>query len=57
MKVKNTLEKEGVEIDNANIVFHPLDPIEIDSHTKIDYEQLLEKLDELDDVQEIYDNL
>lgn len=57
MKVKNALEKDGVEIDNANIIFHPLDPIEIDPHTKIDYENLLEKLDELDDVQEIYDNL
>jgi len=57
MKVKNTLEKNGVEIDNASIIFHPLDPIEIDSHTKTDYENLLEKLDELDDVQEIYDNL
>lgn len=57
MKVKNDLEKNGIEIDNANIIFHPLDPIEIDQHTKIDYENLLEKLDELDDVQEIYDNL
>ncbi|HLM83861.1 MAG TPA: YebC/PmpR family DNA-binding transcriptional regulator [Candidatus Bathyarchaeia archaeon] len=56
-KVKDALEKSGVEIDNANIIFHPLDPIEIDQDTKIDYETLLEKLDELDDVQEIYDNL
>lgn len=57
MKVKESLEAGGVAIDNANIIFHPLDPIEIDPHTKIDYENLLEKLDELDDVQEIYDNL
>lgn len=57
MKVKDNLEKEGIAIDNANIIFHPLDPIEIDQDTKIDYERLLEKLDELDDVQEIYDNL
>ena len=57
VKVKNALEKNGVEIDNANIIFHPLNPIEIDKHTKIDYENLLEKLDELDDMQEIYDNL
>lgn len=57
MKVKNSLEKDGMQIDNANIIFHPLDPIEIDPHTKIDYENFLEKLDELDDIQEIYDNL
>ncbi len=56
-RVKDTLEKDGVRIDNANIIFHPLDPIEIDQHTKMDYEKLLEQLDEQDDVQEIYDNL
>ena len=57
MKVKDALEKDGLQIENASIIFHPLDPIAIDEHTKIDYESLLEKLDELDDVQEIYDNL
>jgi YebC/PmpR family DNA-binding regulatory protein len=57
MEVKDALEKDGLQIENASIIFTPLDPIEIDLHTKIDYETLLEKLDELDDVQEIYDNL
>jgi len=57
MRVKDALEKSDVGIENASIVFHPLDPIKIDEHTKIDYASLLEKLDELDDVQEIYDNL
>lgn len=57
MRIKDALEKDGVKIDNANIIFHPLDPIEIDQHTRIDYEKLLENLDVLDDVQEIYDNL
>ena len=57
MRVRDILEQDSVQIDNANIIFHPLDPIEIDPHTKIDYENLLEKLDELDDVQDIYDNL
>jgi YebC/PmpR family DNA-binding regulatory protein len=56
-KVKEKLEKENIIIDNAGLIFHPIDPIEIDQHTKIDYENILEKLDELDDVQEIYDNL
>ena len=57
MKIKDALKKEGVKIDNANIIFHPLDPVEIDQHTRMDYEKLLQKLDEQDDVQEIYDNL
>jgi YebC/PmpR family DNA-binding regulatory protein len=57
MRIKDALEKSGVEVENAGLVFIPLDQITIDDHTKIDYETLLEKLDELDDVQEIYDNL
>ncbi|OGI25055.1 MAG: hypothetical protein A3J76_02370 [Candidatus Moranbacteria bacterium RBG_13_45_13] len=56
-KIKEVLEKENINIDNAGLIFTPLDPINIDSDTKFDYEKLLEKLDELDDVQEIYDNL
>ncbi len=56
-KVKDALEAGGIQIENANIIFHSLDPIEIDSDTKMDYENLLEALDELNDVQEIYDNL
>lgn len=56
-KVKEALEQKKIAVENANLIFTPLDPIEIDPHTKIDYENLLEKLDELDDVQEIYDNL
>lgn len=56
-KIKEALEKENINIDNAGLIFIPLDPIEIDSDTKFDYEKLLEKLDVLDDVQEIYDNL
>ena len=56
-KIKEMLEKEGAQIDNASVIFHPLDPVEVDSETKMDYEEILEKLDELDDVQEIYDNL
>jgi len=56
-KVKEALEKENISIENAGLVFTPLDPIEIDQDIKLDYERLLEKLDKLDDVQEIYDNL
>ena len=56
-EIKENLERKGIQIDNAGLIFMPLSPIKIDTETKIDYEKLLEKLDELDDVQEIYDNL
>lgn len=56
-EVKENLEQKGVQIDNAGLIFLPLSPVSISVEAKIDYEKLLEKLDELDDVQEVYDNL
>ncbi|NTV40758.1 MAG: YebC/PmpR family DNA-binding transcriptional regulator [Candidatus Moranbacteria bacterium] len=55
--VKENLEKAGLKIEGAELVYAPLQKIELDENSKIDYEKLLEKLDEHDDVQEIYDNL
>ena len=56
-EMKENLEQIGVQIDNAGLIFLPVSPVSISVEAKIDYEKLLEKLDELDDVQEIYDNL
>jgi YebC/PmpR family DNA-binding regulatory protein len=56
-KVKENLEKAGFQIEGAGLVYAPTQKIELDADAKIDYEKLLEKLDENDDVQEIYDNL
>lgn len=56
-KVKENLEKAGMQIEGAGLVYAPLQKIELSPEAKIDYENLLEKLDEHDDVQEIYDNL
>jgi YebC/PmpR family DNA-binding regulatory protein len=56
-EVKEDLEQKRIQINNAGLIFMPLSPISISIEAKIDYEKLLEKLDDLDDVQEIYDNL
>jgi len=56
-KVKENLEKAGMQVEGAGLVYAPLQKIELSPEAKIDYENLLEKLDEHDDVQEIYDNL
>lgn len=56
-KVRENLEKTELPIENAGLVFVPTQKASIDENSKIDYENLLESLDELDDVQEIYDNL
>ena len=56
-KVKENLEKAGLKIENAGLIYIPLQKTELDQKNKTNYENLLEKLDDNDDVQEIYDNL
>lgn len=56
-KVKSNLEKEGLKIDGADLIFIPKNAVDVDDNTRLDYEKLLEALDDLDDVDEIYDNL
>ncbi|MDZ7611780.1 MAG: YebC/PmpR family DNA-binding transcriptional regulator [Candidatus Moranbacteria bacterium] len=51
------LKDGGVEVKEMELVYLPENTIEIDENTKIDYENLLEKLDEQEDVVEIFDNL
>lgn len=56
-KVKENLEQQGIVIGSAGLVFAPLQKITIDEHARSSYEKLLEKFDEHQDVQEIFDNL
>jgi YebC/PmpR family DNA-binding regulatory protein len=56
-KVRGTLEEKNVKISEAGLVFIPKSTVAIDENTRIDYEKLLEALDDQDDVNEIYDNL
>lgn len=55
--VKENLEKEGLKINNAQPTFLATQKSEISQEDREKYEVLLEKLDENDDVVEIYDNL
>lgn len=56
-KVKEFLEKENLEVLSAEITFIATQKSEISQEDREKYEDLLEKLDENDDVVEIYDNL
>ena len=56
-KVKEALEKAGLKIEGAGLVYRSLQKTELDPTAKSAYENLWEKLDEHDDVQEIFDNL
>jgi len=55
--VKESLEKAGLAIEGAELVFVPVQKTQLDENSKVEYEKLLEKLDENEDVQEIFDNL
>lgn len=55
--VQNNLAEKGLKISEAGLVYIPKATVEIDEETRLDYEKLLEVLDDLDDVDEIYDNL
>ena len=56
-KVKENLEKTGMQASGAGLVYVPIQKTELDPSAKAAFENLWEKLDEHDDVQEIYDNL
>lgn len=55
--IKEKLEKEDFQIGNAGLVYVPTQKTNISEKDKENYEKLLEVLDNLDDVQEVYDNL
>jgi len=56
-KVKDALEKNRVKILEAGLDYLPKSTVELDENARLDYEKLLEALDDQDDVDEIYDNL
>jgi len=57
MNVKENLDKAGLEITNAEPTFIASQKSELSESEREKYDDLLEKLDENDDVVEIYDNL
>ncbi|EKE15976.1 MAG: hypothetical protein ACD_11C00057G0001 [uncultured bacterium] len=56
-KVKEALEEKGFTVESASLVFIPTQKTELASEFKTAYEDLLDKLDEHDDAQEVFDNL
>ena len=56
-KVRDNLEKLNLKIEGAQLAYAPLQKTTLSEDEKLDYEKLLELLDDQDDVQEIFDNL
>lgn len=55
-EVKDKLEKEGLDIDYAEIEYVPKETVKVDEETKTKIEKLFEDLDNLDDVNNFYTN-
>jgi len=55
--VQKNLSAAGLTIEDAGLVYAPLQKTTLSDDDRLDYEKLLETLDDQDDVQEIYDNL
>jgi YebC/PmpR family DNA-binding regulatory protein len=56
-KVKENLEKQNFVIEGAGLVYAPIQKITLGENDRLSYEKLLQALDGLEDVQEIYDNI
>ncbi|MFA5777360.1 MAG: YebC/PmpR family DNA-binding transcriptional regulator [Parcubacteria group bacterium] len=56
-EVKENIEKSGLNVESAGLIYVPTQKTSISEKDKESYEKLLEALDDLDDVQEIFDNL
>lgn len=56
-KIYKTLERQNLQVDNLKISHITNQLITIDKITKKGYDNLLVALDELDDIQEIFDNV
>lgn len=56
-QVRENLEKAGLKIEGAEITYLPSQKVSLSADQQLDYEKLLETLDDQDDVQEIFDNL
>jgi YebC/PmpR family DNA-binding regulatory protein len=55
--VQLALEEAGIEMEEANVIFDPNAPIELSQGEALQVMNLIEKIEDLDDVQNVYSNL
>ncbi len=56
-EAKKRLEEQGVQVESAELVYNPMSPAPVAADVRMRIEDLLEKLEELEDVQQVYTNL
>jgi len=57
MRIKTALEEKGLNVETAQLVMHPTTTVELESDKRAIVVDILDRLEALDDVQEVYSNL
>jgi YebC/PmpR family DNA-binding regulatory protein len=57
MKVKSALEAGGTEVRGAELAMRPLTPSDVDANTARKVMNLVDRLEESDDIQDVYHNM
>ena len=55
--VQESLTGAGLEIDSADLVMKPKDSVPVEADQAVKVFRVIEKLEDLDDVQSVYSNL
>ncbi len=55
--VRNALEEAGIELEEATMVYDPNNPLELEHDQMLQVMNLIEKIEELDDVENVYSTL
>ncbi|MFQ5400062.1 MAG: YebC/PmpR family DNA-binding transcriptional regulator [Anaerolineae bacterium] len=55
--VRTALEEVGIQMQEANVIYDPNNPVTLDQQQTIQVMNFIEKLEELDDVQNVYSTL
>lgn len=55
--IRSAIESAGMTVESAEVVWLPLQMVEVPSDTLAGIERLVDALEDLDDVQKVYTNL
>lgn len=55
--VRKSLEEAGIKLEEANLVYEPNNPMELDQSQTLQVMNFIEKIEDLDDVQNVYSTL
>ncbi len=55
--VRQALDEAGIPMDDASLIYDPNNPMELDEAQSVQVMNLIERIEELDDVQNVYTNL